>query len=81
MATERTVRREVREETVDTVPEPVVKEKEIEVREVPVAVPAAPAEPGVTNVNVTPGAPARVPGTGGNASINTPEGTQVNVNS
>jgi hypothetical protein len=29
MATERTVRREVREETVDTAPEPVVKEQQI----------------------------------------------------
>ncbi len=81
MATERTVRREVTEQTVEPgettlAPDRVGKERvtETTTQEVPVAVPVVPAKPAATNVNVNQD-PAS-----GNLNINTPDGTQVNIN-
>jgi hypothetical protein len=79
MARERVVRREVREETADdaTTPTPAepgaVKERVVEVEEEEAAETRRPAS-GVTNVNVN-----KDP-VSGNVSVNTPDGTQVNVN-
>jgi hypothetical protein len=76
MARERVVRREVREETEDdattTPAEPrVVKERVVEEEE---AVETPHPASGVTNVNVN-----KDP-VSGNVSVNTPDGTQVNIN-
>jgi hypothetical protein len=87
MAEERTVHREVRAQAVDDVaPERVEQETETtETRQVAQVVPVAPAPAaaGSTNVNVTPDATTAGDATatsGGSVSINTPGGTQVNVN-
>jgi hypothetical protein len=85
MAQERTVRREVHQETVEapqTTQEVTRETRSVQTEQV---APAAPAG-GVTNVNVSHPTPAvteegAVVSTGGNVSINTPDGTQVNVNS
>ena len=76
MAQERVVRREVHEETVAdgssaSPTKQVVKETVTESAETRQPAPAS----GVTNVNVNP-----ADASGGNVSINTPDGTQVNVN-
>ncbi len=85
MATERTVHREVTEETVQpagqagagtqrVVEETVTETETVQpavVRTVPV-VPVQPVAPPPTSVTVT-------DSTGGSVSINTPDGTQVNV--
>jgi hypothetical protein len=78
MARKRVVRREVREETAADVPtapaEPgPVQERVVEVEEEEAVETRRPAS-GVTNVNVN-----KDP-VSGNVSINTPDGTQVNVN-
>lgn len=73
MGTERTVRREVVEESVEATPataatpERVVEKRVVEERTVP-------EKPAVNNVNVNQD-PAS-----GNVNINTPDGTQVNIN-
>jgi hypothetical protein len=81
MARERVVRREVREETADdvtTTPAPPAKpravdERVVEVEEEETVETRRPAS-GVTNVNVN-----KDP-VSGNVSVNTPDGTQINVN-
>jgi hypothetical protein len=78
MARERVVRRTVREETEDdattTAAEPrAVNERVVEVEEEEAVETRRPAS-GVTNVNVN-----KDP-VSGNVSVNTPDGTQVNVN-
>ena len=93
MAEERVVRREVHEQTVDggaaattAATSGQVTRETHTVQQTEQTVPATTVAPGgVTNVNVTKPAPAvteegAVVGTGGNVSINTPDGTQVNVN-
>jgi hypothetical protein len=81
MARKRVVRREVREETADdatttsaTPTEPrAVDERVVEVEEEETVETRRPAS-GVTNVNVN-----KDP-VSGNVSVNTPDGTQVNIN-
>ena len=78
MSSERTVRREVTEHTVkpaETIVEPAEHTVEKRVTETTETVPAQPAQPKNVNVNVNPD-----PASGGQVSINTPDGTQVNVN-
>jgi hypothetical protein len=84
MAEERTVRHEVHEETVEApaTTEQVTREtRTVQEEEV------APAAPSVTNVNAPQSGAAVDPSTGavvstgGQVSVNTPDGTQVNVNS
>jgi hypothetical protein len=82
MAQARKVRREVQEETVEapqTTQEVTRESRTVQTEQV------APTGSGVTNVNVSQPAPAvaddeAVVSTGGQVSINTPDGTQVNVN-
>jgi len=82
MSNERVVRREVTETTQHTVkpadtivqPSEKVVEKRVETTE---TVQAQPAPPKNTNVNVSANPD---PAAGGQVSINTPDGTQVNVN-
>jgi hypothetical protein len=83
MAQGRKVRREVQEETVEA--PATTQEVTRETRTVQTET-AAPAAPSVTNVNAPQTAAAVDPdtgavvSTGGQVSINTPDGTQVNVN-
>jgi hypothetical protein len=85
MAQERVVRREVHEETVaapQTTEEVTRETRTVQTEQV---APAAPAT-GVTNLNVNSPASTVDPATGaavstgGQVSVNTPDGTQVNVN-
>ena len=78
MSTERTVRREVTEHTIkpaDTIVEPAEKVIETHVTETTETVPAQPTPKNV-NVNVNTNADPAKP----QLNINTPDGTQVNVN-
>ena len=77
MASERVVRREVTQETVqptETVVEETVTETTQTVQPVVPVVPAQPANANV-NVNANPD-----PAAGGQVNIQTPDGTQVNIN-
>jgi hypothetical protein len=77
MAQERRVRREVHEQTVDdttAVTRPEVVEEEVIETETETTRPVV--RPGVTNVNVNSSDVDRR----GNVNINTPDGTQVNIN-
>jgi hypothetical protein len=89
MAAERTVHHEVVEESVQPADQSAAAPQRVAERTVTEthtvepavaparpAVPVAPAQPAVTNVTVTDTAGA--PGAG--VSINTPDGTQVNIN-
>jgi hypothetical protein len=86
MAAERTIRRDVREVREEEQVEGSPSRQRVERVEQTVTetaqteeATARSAEGGVTNVNVTP--PADNTGaTGGSVTINTPDGTQVNVN-
>ena len=87
MAQERVVKREVHEETVDGSTAAGTETTRRVTHQTETVQPAqpAPAAPGVTNVNVTKPAVAvdetgAAVSTSGNVSINTPGGTQVNVN-
>ena len=83
MTEERTIKRETTERGTGLDGTQVTKETVTETKTAPA--PAPPAG-GTPNVSVTPGstdaagAPVKPGATGGSVSINTPEGTQVNVN-
>ena len=85
MAQEREVR-QVHEETVEAPTSTQHVTRETRTVQTEQVVPAAPAAGGVTNVNVAQPAAAvdpetgTVAATGGNVSVNTPDGVQVNVN-